>query len=130
MPSRLSSIAAAAAAISLSVSPALASASSTTVATSTSSVATQGVSAALAQSCASSIGVAAAAAAQAVRPGCVLPAVGTQPVVAQTMAPMVAEGGLGFSPFPILVGLGALLLGAYLLVKSDNDDNDIDLSPG
>ncbi|MDQ3246380.1 MAG: hypothetical protein M3Q52_05735 [Pseudomonadota bacterium] len=59
-----------------------------------------------------------------------LPAVGTQPIVAQTMAPNLVQGGLGFSPFPILVGLGAVLLGAFLLLKSDNDDNDIDLSPG
>lgn len=136
MSRRISSVAAAVAGISLCVSPAVANASSTAIAASTASIATPGaapaggVSAALAQSCAASIGVAAAAAAQAVRPGCVLPAVGTQPIVAQTVAPAYAPAGIGFSPFPIIAGLAAVLLGAYLLIKDDSDDIDIDLSPG
>lgn len=134
MPFRLSSVAAGIAAISLCVSPSVASASSTMVAASTTSAVAQtgstaGVAAALAQGCAASVSVAAAAAAQAVRPGCVLPAVGNQPVVAQTVAPDLAPGGLGIG-FPILAGLAAALLGAYFLLKGDNGDSDGDLSPG
>jgi len=80
----------------------------------------------------------AAAASQGAAPGCVLPAVDAMPPPAVVEAPPpmepVAEpyvqGGMGISP--LLLVLGAIAAGvlAYYLLKDDDEDGDIDLSPG
>lgn len=80
----------------------------------------------------------AAAASQGAAPGCVLPAVDAvpPPAVVEAPPPMepVAEpyvqGGMGISP--LLLVLGAIAAGvlAYYLLKDDDEDGEIDLSPG
>jgi hypothetical protein len=85
-------------------------------------------------------GAAAAAAALQPAPGCVLPVVDAAPVVAQsappppTPVPPVEPVGGGFGIDPLLLGLGALVVGAliYFLVikkKDKDDDDDDDVSP-
>ena len=80
----------------------------------------------------------AAAASQGAAPGCVLPVVDAvpPPAVVEAPPPMepVAEpyvqGGMGISP--LLLVLGAIAAGvlAYYLLKDDDEDGEIDLSPG
>jgi len=73
-------------------------------------------------------GAAAAAAAAQPAAGCVLPVVDQAPVAAAPPAPVPVPpvepvgGGLGVSP--LLLGLGALALGAliYFLVRNNNND--------
>ena len=75
-------------------------------------------------------GAAAAAAAAQTAPGCVLPVNDVAPVAAAPPAPVPVPpvepvgGGLGFNP--LLLGLGALALGAliYFLVRDNNDNNE------
>ena len=81
----------------------------------------------------------AAAASQGAAPGCVLPVVDAVPPPAVVeapppMEPVAAEpyvqGGMGISP--LLLVLGAIAAGvlAYYLLKDDDEDDEIDLSPG
>lgn len=80
----------------------------------------------------------AAAASQGAAPGCVLPAVDAMPPPAvveapppmEPMAEPYVQGGMGISP--LLLVLGAIAAGvlAYYLLKDDDEDGDIDLSPG
>lgn len=77
-------------------------------------------------------GAAAVAAAAQTAPGCVLPVNDAAPVAAAPPAPVpvppVEPVGGGFGINPLLLGLGALALGAliYFLVRNDDDE---DLSP-
>ena len=80
----------------------------------------------------------AAAASQGAAPGCVLPAVDAVPPPAvveapppmEPMAEPYVQGGMGISP--LLLVLGAIAAGvlAYYLLKDDDEDGEIDLSPG
>ena len=80
----------------------------------------------------------AAAASQGAAPGCVLPVVDAVPPPAVVEAPPPVEpygapyvqGGMGISP--LLLVLGAIAAGvlAYYLLKDDDEDGEIDLSPG
>ena len=76
-------------------------------------------------------GAAAVAAAAQTAPGCVLPVSDAPPVAAAPPAPVpvppVEPVGGGFGISPLLLGLGALALGAliYFLVRDDNDDEDL-----
>jgi hypothetical protein len=73
-------------------------------------------------------GAAAVAAAAQTAPGCVLPVTDAPPVAVAPPAPVpvppVEPVGGGFGIDPLLLGLGALALGAliYFLVRDDDDD--------
>ena len=75
-------------------------------------------------------GAAAVAAAAQTAPGCVLPVVDAAPVAAGPPTPVPVPpvepvgGGLGISP--LLLGLGAIALGAliYFLVRNNNNDEE------
>ena len=66
--------------------------------------------------------------------GCVLPVVGAPPVATAPppqpipVPPVEPAGGLGLGIDPLLLGLGAVLLGAglYFLLKKKDDDDDVD----
>ena len=83
--------------------------------------------------CSGAAAAAAAAAAQAPA-GCVLPAVDAAPVAATPppqpipVPPVEPTGGLGLGIDPLLLGLGAVLLGVglYFLLKKKDDDDEAD----
>lgn len=78
-------------------------------------------------------GAAVAAAAAQPPAGCVLPAVDVAPVAVTPppqpipVPPVEPAGGLGLGIDPLLLGLGAVLLGVglYFLLKKKDDDNEV-----
>jgi hypothetical protein len=78
-------------------------------------------------------GAAAVAAAAQTAPGCVLPVVDAAPVAAGPPTPVPVPpvepvgGGLGISP--LLLGLGAIALGALIYFLVRNNTNDEEASP-
>jgi hypothetical protein len=82
-------------------------------------------------------GAAVTAAAMQPAPGCVLPVVDAAPPVVEsappppTPVPPVEPAGAGFGFNPLLLGLGALVIGAlvyFLIIKKKHHDND-EVSP-
>jgi hypothetical protein len=82
--------------------------------------------------CGGAAAVAAAAATQAPPAGCVLPQVDQPPPVATSAPPTpvpvppIEPAGAAFGFDPLLLGLGALAIGAlvYFVVKNKNNNND------
>lgn len=62
--------------------------------------------------------------------GCVLPIPeATAPVVTETVTPVMVEEPKSFGILPILAGLAALGLLAFLLLDDDNEDEGNSVSP-